>query len=124
VSAVRVLLVEDNYPLADSITRALEVNGISVEWAATIHEARVLYEPNKYDMILSDYELPDGNALDDFLFHIAGSDKAFIVLWSGYERSAELLASGQHVDLLLTKGVSAIDEILVAVERIQRKKIL
>lgn len=83
--------------------RAFRLRGYEVEWAKTVAEAKSLYEPDKYDVMIMDYEVPDGTGLD-FLATIRGSDKAVTVLNSGLDRSREIKASGLHVDHAFSKS--------------------
>jgi two-component system, OmpR family, response regulator len=99
----RVLLVEDNFDTADSILRAMHMRGIEAVHARTVAEALAAYEPNLFDVMVVDYELPDGNGLD-FLAKIRGSDKAVTVLHSGLDRSKELAASGLEVTHQISKA--------------------
>lgn len=98
----RILMLEDDQPLAESITRALTLRGHEVVWVRTVAEARAAYEPDAFDVLLCDYEVPDGDGLA-FLSGIRGSERAKTILWSGLHRGRELEASGLSVDCLLTK---------------------
>ena len=99
----RVLMLEDHPDVADSIVRALDLRGHSVVLATTVAEARAAYEVDGFDVILVDYELPDGTGLN-FLDTIRGSDRAMTVLWSGLDRSREVTDSGLDVDYVFSKG--------------------
>jgi len=58
---MRVLLVEDDDPVAESLCRGLERYGFSVDWVRTAGEALAAGE---YDMVLLDLGLPDSDGLD------------------------------------------------------------
>ncbi|ONI83579.1 DNA-binding response regulator [Saccharothrix sp. ALI-22-I] len=58
---MRVLLVEDDEPIAESLTRGLSRYGFDVEWVKTGAEA-LAAEPT--DMVLVDLGLPDMDGLD------------------------------------------------------------
>ncbi|WP_158849790.1 response regulator transcription factor [Saccharothrix deserti] len=58
---MRVLLVEDDEPIAESLTRGLSRYGFDVEWVRTGTEA-LAAEPT--DMVLVDLGLPDMDGLD------------------------------------------------------------
>lgn len=56
------ILVIDNEPLVcDSIRRLLELDGHIVETALTSREAMALFELKKYALLLVDYRMPDTN---------------------------------------------------------------
>ncbi|MEJ2854263.1 MULTISPECIES: response regulator transcription factor [unclassified Saccharothrix] len=58
---MRVLLVEDDEPIAESLTRGLARYGFDVEWVRTGAEALAAAEA---DMVLVDLGLPDVDGLD------------------------------------------------------------
>ncbi|KND46587.1 transcriptional regulator [Streptomyces stelliscabiei] len=60
--AVRVLLVEDDEPVAESLRRGLLRYGFEVEWVNTGGAALSYGEP--YDVVLLDLGLPDTDGLD------------------------------------------------------------
>ncbi|MER5769717.1 response regulator transcription factor [Streptomyces sp. NPDC001985] len=59
---MRVLLVEDDEPVAESLRRGLLRYGFAVEWASTGTAALAVTEP--YDLVLLDLGLPDTDGLD------------------------------------------------------------
>lgn len=100
---MKILLLEDNFAGADSMLRAFALYGYDADHAKTVADARALYEPDKYDVMILDYEVPDGTGLD-FLATIRGSDKAVTIINSGLDRSREIEASGLHVDHAFSKS--------------------
>jgi DNA-binding response OmpR family regulator len=59
---VRVLLVEDDEPVAESLRRGLKRYGFEVEWVTTGRAA--LNHTSPYDVVLLDLGLPDTDGLD------------------------------------------------------------
>ncbi|MFJ9704722.1 response regulator transcription factor [Streptomyces sp. NPDC101234] len=59
---MRVLLVEDDEPVAESLRRGLKRYGFEVEWVTT--GAAALAHPGPYDLVLLDLGLPDTDGLD------------------------------------------------------------
>ncbi|KPI13360.1 two component transcriptional regulator, winged helix family [Actinobacteria bacterium OK006] len=59
---MRVLLVEDDEPVAESLRRGLLRYGFQVEWVTTGHAA--LAHQGPYDVVLLDLGLPDTDGLD------------------------------------------------------------
>ncbi|OQD52997.1 DNA-binding response regulator [Streptomyces phaeoluteigriseus] len=59
---MRVLLVEDDEPVAESLRRGLKRYGFEVEWVTTGTAA--LSHPGPYDVVLLDLGLPDTDGLD------------------------------------------------------------
>ncbi|NPB07788.1 MAG: response regulator transcription factor [Aquificae bacterium] len=60
----RILLVEDDLPLAESLKSFLENRGFSVDLAGSYEEALGLLEENRYDLYLIDVNLGDGDGIE------------------------------------------------------------
>lgn len=58
-----ILLVEDNRLLAANIIEYLELKGIECDYAETIKAARIAVSSTKFDAILLDLNLPDGDGV-------------------------------------------------------------
>lgn len=89
----RVLLLEDNLDVAESMTAAFEMRGAAVDHVTTVAAALESYDVDKYDVIVADYDVPDGTGLD-LIAQVRGSDGAEVVLFSGLDRSREIRAAG------------------------------
>jgi len=61
---MKLLIVEDNYQLADDLSKFLEENGFIIEIANTLKEAKDKVGVYNYDLIILDLGLPDGTGLD------------------------------------------------------------
>ena len=55
----RILLVEDDEDTRQMMVIALAAQGFGVDEAATVDEATSLLRANRYDLVLTDYDLPD-----------------------------------------------------------------
>lgn len=86
---MRLLLVEDNHPLADVICRALQQDGYVIDWAKNSREADRWLLGQDYDVVLLDLGLPDADGAD--------------VL-------RRLRASGNRVPVLILSAREAVDE--------------
>lgn len=62
--SVRVFIAEDNDDLARLVTRRLEANAWHVTRARTATEAAATLRGDRFDAIILDYKLPDGNGLE------------------------------------------------------------
>jgi DNA-binding NtrC family response regulator len=60
----RILLVDDQPRLRQSVREFLELKGFDVDEAATCAEAEEAFHATRPDVVLLDYNLPDGDALD------------------------------------------------------------
>jgi DNA-binding response OmpR family regulator len=61
---VKILIVEDDQSLSRSINDYLKMEGHICEVALTLNEAVQKADVNKYDCVILDIGLPDGNGLD------------------------------------------------------------
>lgn len=61
---MKILIVEDEHALSDSIREYLESEKYLCEQAFTFAQAKVMAACNDYDCVLLDLMLPDGNGLD------------------------------------------------------------
>ncbi|MFI3333391.1 MAG: response regulator transcription factor [Rikenellaceae bacterium] len=61
---MKILIIEDEKALAETIERALNREGYIVEWASTFVDARSKISLFEYDCILLDIMLPGGSGLD------------------------------------------------------------
>jgi len=61
---MRLLLVEDNHPLADVICRSLQHDGYVIDWAKNSNEADSWLLGQNYDVVLLDLGLPDADGAD------------------------------------------------------------
>jgi CheY-like chemotaxis protein len=59
----RILVVDDEPQVADTIRMVLALSGHTVDLADSADRALELYEPGKYDLIISDYSLGKMNGL-------------------------------------------------------------
>jgi len=61
---MKLLIVEDNFQLADDLSRFLTEQGFIVEISDTLESARSKIELYDYELIILDIGLPDGSGLD------------------------------------------------------------
>jgi len=61
---MRVLIIEDEKPLAEALSDALSANGITVDTVMNALEGGDAAVTNAYDCLLVDVMLPDGNGID------------------------------------------------------------
>ena len=58
ISALRILVVDDDPIVCDSVRRMLAFDGHQVETATSGEQALALFEIGKFDLILTDQEMP------------------------------------------------------------------
>jgi CheY-like chemotaxis protein len=85
---MRILLAEDESMVARLISRVLGGNGDGVELVASCHEAISRLRAERYDLVLLDMHLPDGDGF-----------RVVVALEAGPEpRPPVLLMTGEHFD--------------------------
>jgi two-component system response regulator PilR (NtrC family) len=79
---LRILLVDDEQEILDLLTEWLVRDGYSVDTATTIAEAMRFLDGDPYELVISDWRLPDGDGL--FVADSAAALGAKTMLMSGY----------------------------------------
>jgi DNA-binding response OmpR family regulator len=72
MSREKVLLVEDNDAVALGLQYALEGDDYEVFRAANANQARVLTAEDKFDLLILDIRLPDGNRMVNSSLSVIG----------------------------------------------------
>jgi DNA-binding response OmpR family regulator len=73
----KVLIVDDERTLRESLARFLEGRGVAVAQAGSLAEARRLLSGRAFDALIVDVGLPDGDGLD--LLETAGPRRALVI---------------------------------------------
>jgi two-component system, OmpR family, catabolic regulation response regulator CreB len=76
----RILVVEDEPAIADTLIYALKTEGFTAEWCATGRAGLAALEKNKFSLVVLDVGLPDGTGFDFCKTIRAGSDVPIIFL--------------------------------------------
>jgi two-component system, NtrC family, response regulator PilR len=61
VTAKRILLVEDEGDIQALLAEVLREESCAVDLAATVHEAKTRLAAETYDLVITDWKLPDGD---------------------------------------------------------------
>jgi DNA-binding response OmpR family regulator len=80
--AKRILLVEDDVDVRGMLDTALMGEGYAVDPAETAAQARSRLDASRYDLVVADWRLPDGNGLD--IADLAADRGMKTILMSGY----------------------------------------
>jgi len=102
--ARRILVVDDESLVCDSIRRILALDQHSVETVASAQDALDAFEPGKFDLIIIDYEMPDtkGDKLAAAIKAQASGQP--ILMITAYAETLRLAGSFPlSVDLVLSK---------------------
>ena len=104
ISPKRILVVDDEPLVCDAVKMTLEFDGHKIETAASGQAALAMFEKAKFDLVITDYEMPGmkGNELAERIKAI--NPKQPVVLLTAY---AEMLAAKQTpvdaVDCVISK---------------------
>jgi two-component system, NtrC family, response regulator len=89
---IRVLIVDDDPEICLFFETVLGKMGCETAVAKRINEAKMLSSRNRFDIVLLDLELPDGNGLDIMpdLVNLPSSPEVIIITGTGDVRGAEI----------------------------------
>jgi|GEM_PF-3250853 len=86
-NTLQLLVVEDNATIGILLGRYFQSAGHTLTVTTQLHHARQLFQQTRYDIVLLDLMLPDGNGLD-FLREIQAQDvKTPVIIMSGMQQS-------------------------------------
>jgi len=116
------LLVEDNYDLAETIVQYLELEGMTCDHAASGEAGLVLAQENDYDVLLLDIMLPGMNGLDvcDVL-RKKGQDTPVLMLTARDTLDDKLAGFKSGTDDYLVKPFD-MPELIVRIHALARRK--
>jgi CheY-like chemotaxis protein len=85
--AHRILVVDDELIIRETVKRVLVLDGHTVETAATGREALCLFEQDKFDLVILDYEMPDMKGDELSLLIKALAPNQSIAILTGYREA-------------------------------------
>ena len=98
---MRILYVEDNPELRETIGMLMEGEGRMVTPCASAEEALVLDAGNPFDVLVTDVSLPGLSGTDLARQLLADDPQRWVVLCSGYELGSQPTQWGPNVRVLL-----------------------
>lgn len=119
MSALGILLVEDEASLRRFLVPTLEREGHLVRWAGTVAEGQLLARSHNPDLMLLDLGLPDGDGLDVLRDFRTWSRRPVIVLSARTQERQKVQALDAGADDYLTKPFGA-PELLARIRVAQR----
>jgi DNA-binding response OmpR family regulator len=118
----RVLVVEDDEPIAEPLLRALDRDGHSVTWAATGSQALEAADAERFDLIILDLGLPDIDGIDVCRrLRRADGDVPILVLTARSEELDTIVGLDAGADDYVTKPFR-LGELLARVRAQLRRK--
>ena len=119
---MNLLLVEDDEILSEFTAKLLAKEKYKCDVASSLSEAKELYDNNIYQLILMDWNLPDGNGVDFIKEIRADRDKISVIMLSGRESVDERVeALDIGADDYLCKPYSNV-ELLARIRAILRRE--
>ncbi|TWT94940.1 sigma-54-dependent transcriptional regulator [Neorhodopirellula pilleata] len=113
----RILLVDDDYHLADSLADWLQEVGFDVNVAASVNQAKQRLAERSFELIITDLRLGDDDGLGLVRYAAKNHSDTAILVMTGYatpDTAVEAVRAGAFD--LLTKPVID-DELLLAIDR-------
>jgi two-component system cell cycle response regulator CpdR len=98
---MRILYVEDNSELRETIGMLMEGEGHAVTSCGTAEEALVLDSQNAFDVLVSDVSLPGLSGTDLARRLLADDPERWVVLCTGYDLGSYPATWGANVRTLL-----------------------
>ncbi len=119
---MRILVVEDEGDLATAVAERLRVEGLGVDVAPTLAEARFLADLHEYDAVVLDRRLPDGEGLELCAEWRAADLRTPILMLTAMDRTDDVVAGFTGgADDYLTKPF-ATEELVVRVHALLRRR--
>jgi DNA-binding response OmpR family regulator len=115
---VRVLLVEDDEPVAQSLRRGLIRYGFEVEWVST--GAAALGHQGPYDVVLLDLGLPDTDGLDVCKVLRERGDVPIIVISARSDETDRVVGLELGADDYVTKPFG-VREVIARIRAVMRR---
>lgn len=98
---MRILYVEDNPELRETIGMLMEGEGRTITSCATAEEALELERDGSFDLLVTDVSLPGLSGTDLARQVLAADSRRWVVLCSGYDLGSHPSAWGPNVRTLM-----------------------
>jgi DNA-binding response OmpR family regulator len=115
LSPPRVLVVDDERYIRGLLSELLAVWGCQADVAASGTEGLKLFKQKSYDLVLTDYAMPDGSGLE-LVENVRNSDAAVGVIMLTAS-GADLDSHGQRLGFTLLRKPLRIDHLEAAVKQ-------
>lgn len=100
----KILIIDDDEQFSLMLKSALVIKGYEVDTASNGREAKVLYQSNVYDVIITDIIMPDVDGYEVILDlrRMGLGDRTIAVSGGGRTAAEDYLATAQHFDVAAT----------------------
>lgn len=120
MNAPKVLVIEDENDLRDSIVSYLQVEGIDADGAGSLHAAELWMLLHNFDILVLDLSLPDGDALTWLEERNGLRDKGIIITTGRSTTSDRVMGAQVGADCYLVKPV-LLEELTAVVRNLERR---
>lgn len=120
LNTMRVLVLEDDADVREPVAWRLRQDGLTVDECARAADAEHALGAHRYDCVIVDRMLPDGDGLDMVARWRAGGDGTLVLFLTGRGKEAERVAGLDVGDDYLTKPFS-LDELAARVRALCRR---
>lgn len=120
---MKVLLVEDNSNIRESLEYSFSENNIDLVSKSSINDTIEYLDYNKVDAVILDVTLPDGNGFDLYKYHIMIKDIPTIFLTANDAEEDIVKAFEMGASDYITKPFRTL-ELIARLNRILNKKII
>jgi CheY-like chemotaxis protein len=115
---VRILLVDDNSNGLAARKSVLEELGFSIVTSGSVEEALRVFDPDTFDLVITDYKLPDENGLKLIEAIRKRAPSVPIILISGFVDTLGLDEKRTGADAVIQKSANEVSHLLRAVNRL------
>jgi CheY-like chemotaxis protein len=117
IAPKRILVVEDEPLVAQTIKMALAVDGHSVEVAKNAEEALVLFNPEAHDLVITDFSMGKMDGLELARVVKERCPGKPVILLTAYAEKAGGMGAVSNIDVLISKPFS-VPELLQALRKL------
>ena len=121
--SLRILLIDDNRHGLVARRSVLEQLGHKVAVASSGQDGLDQFSPEAFDIVVTDYRMPELSGLQVIRKIRQQSPKIPIVLLSGYVEALGLNEQTTGADIVLSKGPGEVQELVRAIARLSKRRI-
>jgi two-component system, NtrC family, response regulator HydG len=118
----RIIIVDDDRDLAESLAEVLEMRGFEVELAHSGEEGVVKYRKHPFDLVVMDVQMPGMNGLDAFLEMRKCNPAAQVMMMTGFSVEKVLSDALAHGAVGVLHKPFAVADLLAEVEKTTRSR--
>jgi DNA-binding NtrC family response regulator len=120
---MKVLVVDDEPLVVWSIVKALETMRYYVNWALNGKEAIMKIKNNVYDLLITDYKMPDATGVEVIKVLKKVNSSAKVIVITAYKSEGELIESikNNFIDRMIEKPY-ILEDVLKSIKEVCEKR--